>query len=142
MGVQLHSPFSKGMKQKTRDNLIYLGVAGVIVAAFTLYGIYAVKTTGSVPDIPGPILWGILSTPGIVALILERFWEHRRRRALWVISIVAASINVSAIFTAYFLRWNPPVIVWSTMTGLWVVVVFVVAEKFVARDRSGRKGSL
>jgi peptidoglycan/LPS O-acetylase OafA/YrhL len=136
-GVRLHSPFSKGMKQKTRDNLIYLGVAIAIVAAFTGYGIYAVKTTGEAPDIPGPILWGILSTPGIVALILERFWRYRHRRSLWVICIVAAAINVSAMFIAYSLRWNPPVIVWSVMTVLWVIFVFVVTEKFVIRDPGG-----
>lgn len=129
------------MKQKTRDNLIYLGVAGAIVAAFTLYGIYTVKTTGNVPDIPGSILWGILSTPGILALILERFWKYRRRGSLWVILIVAASINVSAVIIAYSFRWNPPVIVWSTITGLWVVLVFVVAEKFLAWERSDRKSS-
>jgi hypothetical protein len=129
------------MKQKTRDNLIYLGVAGAIVAAFTLYGIYAVKTTGSVPNIPGQILWGILSTPVIVALILERFWEQRRRRSLWVIIIVSASINISAMFTAYSWQWNPPVLVWSTMTALWLVVVFTVTEKFIGRNRRGRKSS-
>jgi hypothetical protein len=129
------------MKQKTKDNLIYLGVAGTVVAAFTLYGIYAVKTTGTVPDIPGSILWGILSTPVIVALILERFWRHRRRRALWVILILAASIDVSAVFTAYSWQWNPPVIVWSTMTVLWVVVVFVVANKILAWERSDRRSS-
>jgi len=127
------------MKEKTRDNLIYLGVAGVIVAAFTLYGIYTVKTTGNVPNIPGPILWGILSTPCIVALILERFWKHRHRRALWAILIAAASINISAMVAAYRWQWNPPVIVWSTMTVLWVIVVFVAAEKFLSWQGSDRK---
>jgi hypothetical protein len=135
-GVRPHSPFSKGMKQKTRDNLIYLGVAIAIVAAFTGYGIYAMKTTGEVPNIPGPILWGILSTPGIVALILERFWQYRHRPWVWVISIVAASVNLSAMFVAYSLEWNPPVIVWSGMTVLWVTVVFIVAQKLAARSRS------
>jgi hypothetical protein len=129
-------PVFKDMKDKTRDNLIYLGVGGAIVAAFTLYGIYAVKSTGALPDIPGPILWGIFSTPGIVALILERFWKYRRRGLLWVISIIAALINISAMFAAYSWRWNPPVIVWSAITVLWVVVLFVVAEKFLASERS------
>lgn|SRR6185437_2308788 len=100
------------MKEKTRDNLIHLAVAGAVVAAFTLYGLYAVKRTA---DIPGAILWGILSTPVIVALILERFWKHRRRHALWVLLIAAASINVSAMVAAYSWQWNPPVILWSTM---------------------------
>jgi peptidoglycan/LPS O-acetylase OafA/YrhL len=127
------------MKAKTRDNLIYLGVAGAVVAAFTLYGIYAVKTTGTVPDIPGSILWGILSTPGIVALILERFWKQRRRRLLWVILISVASINVSAVFAVYSWHWNPPIVVWSTGTGLSVVLVFVVADKLLAWNRSDRK---
>lgn len=124
------------MKQKTKDNLIYLGVAGAIVAALILYIFYTDRTLGKIPDISGPILWGLLSTPVIIALILERFWEHRRRRTLWLVLMAAASINVSAMFVAYRLRWNPPVIVWSTMTGAWMVAVFIVAQKFVARDRS------
>jgi hypothetical protein len=121
------------MKQKTRDNLIYLGVAGAIVAAFTLYGIYAFNSTGNIPDIPGPILWGIFSTPGIVALTLERFWEHRGRRSLWVIVGVAALINVSAMFIAYSFRWNPPVIVWSVATVFFVIILFSITKKFVNR---------
>lgn len=129
------------MKQQTKDNVIYLGVAGAIAAALTFYVFYTDRTMGRIPKIPGPLLWGILSTPGILALIMERFWGHRRRRALWVILIVAASINVSAMFAAYFWQWNPPVIVWSTMTALWVVVVFVVAEKLLAWEPSDRKSS-
>ncbi len=129
------------MKQKTKDNLIYLGVGLTIVAGFTTYMFYDEGTTGRIREIPGPILWGILSTPGIVALIFERFWRYRRRRALWVISIVAGSVNVSAIFAAYSWRWNPPVLVWSTMTGLWVLVIFVVADKLLSWERGDRKGS-
>jgi hypothetical protein len=130
------------MKQKTKDNLIYLGVAGTIVAALTFYVFYTDRTMGRIPEIPEPLLWGILSTPGIAALILERFWEHRRRPMLWVILIVTASINVSAMFAAYWRRWNPPVVVWSTMTVLWVIVVFVVAGRLLARGRSGRRNLL
>lgn len=135
--VQLPCPFFETMKQKTKDNLIYLGVAGVIVAALTFYILYTDRRMGRIPNIPGPILWGILSTPGIVALIMERFWRYRHRRSLWLICIVAAAINVLAMFTAYFLQWNPPVIVWSVMTVLGVIVVFVVTEKFVIRDSGG-----
>ncbi len=127
------------MEQKTKDNLLYLGVAGAIAAALAFYVFYTERTMGRTPNIPGPLLWGILSTPGIVALILERFWKYRRRRALWVVLIAVASINVSVLFAAYSWQWNPPVIVWSTMTGLWVIVVFVVTDKFLAWDRSDRK---
>lgn len=122
------------MKQKTRDNLIYLGVAGVIVAVLTLYIFYTDKTMGRIPEIPGPILWGILSTPGIVALILERFWQYRRRWSLWLVSTIAAMINISAMVVAYSFHWNPPVIVWSVLTVLWVILVFIVAERFVVRN--------
>src|SRR5581483_7551583 len=106
------------MKPKTRDNLIYLAVGGTIAAAVTFYIFYTDRTMGRIPEIPGPLLWGILSTPGILALILERFWKHRRRRELWLILIVAAAINTSAMLVAYFRQWNPPLIVWSTMTTL------------------------
>jgi hypothetical protein len=125
------------MKQTTKDNLIYLAVGLTIAAAFIIYAFYTERATGRFQEIPGPILWGIFSTPGIVALIFERFWEHRHRPSLWVVSSAVAAINLSAVFVAYSLRWNPPVIVWSTMTGLWVIIVFIVAEKFVVRDHSG-----
>jgi hypothetical protein len=128
------------MKQKTKDNLIYLGVAGAIASAVALYIFYTDRTMGRIPNIPGSLLWGLLSTPTIIALILERFWRYRRRVALWVILIAVASINISAMFVAYFRQWNPPILVWSTTTGLWVVAVFVVAEKVLAWESSERKG--
>jgi len=121
------------MKQKTKDNLIYLGVAGTIVAALSCYIFYTDKTMGRIPKIPGPILWGVLSTPGIVALILERFWEHRRRLSLWVILGVVALINVSVMFIAYSSRWNPPVLVWSAATVLCLMAAFFVAGKILVR---------
>ena len=65
------------MEQKTRDNVIYLGVGLTIVAAFTTYMFYGESTTGRIREIPGPVLWGIISTPGIAALILERYWRFR-----------------------------------------------------------------
>ena len=119
------------MKQTTKDNFIYLGVGLTIAAGFIFYAFYTERTTGRIQQIPGPILWGMLSTPLIVALIFERFWEHRRRRSLWVISIVAVLVNVSEMCIAYSFRWNPPVIVWSVVTVLWVTVVFIVAKKLV-----------
>jgi len=125
------------MKQTTRDNLIYLTVGLTVAGGFIFYAFYTERTTGKIPYIPKPILWGIFSTPVIVALIFERFWEYRRQRSLWVVSIVAASLNVLAVFVAYSLRWNPPVIVWSTITGLWIIGVFIVAQKVVTRNRSG-----
>lgn len=125
------------MKQKTRDNLVYLSVAGTIVAALTFYIFYTDRRLGRIPEIPGPILWGIISTPGIVALLLERFWEHRHRRSLWVISIIAALMNISGMVVAYSFQWNPPAIVWSVITVLYMIVVFIVAEKFVVPKRSG-----
>jgi hypothetical protein len=130
------------MKQKTKDNIIYLAVAGTIAAALTFYVFYTDKTMGRTPEIPGPLLWGIFSTPAILALILDRFWEHRRRYALWVILIVTAAVNVSVVSIAYFRQWNPPLIVWSTMTTLWVVVIFIVAGKLLVRERGGRRNSL
>jgi hypothetical protein len=98
------------MKQKTKDNLIYLALAGAGVAALVLYIFYTDRTMGRIRQIPGALLWGILSTFGVTALILERFWKDRRRLVLWVILIAVASINVSAIFVAYSRQWNPPLV--------------------------------
>jgi hypothetical protein len=124
------------MRQTTKDNLIYVGVGLIVAAGLTIYIFYTERTTGRIQEIRGPILWGILSTPGIVALIFERFWQFRRRLLLWVISIIAAPINVLAMFVAYSFPWNPPAIVWSGMTVLWVIIVFIVAQKFLTRDRN------
>ena len=54
------------MKEKTRDNLIYLGVGLTIAAAGIFYAFYTERTTGKIQQIPGSILWGILSTPVII----------------------------------------------------------------------------
>ena len=120
------------MNHRTKDNLIYLGVAGIVVAALTFYIFYMDAKTSSIPALPWPVLWGVLSTLGITALILERFWKHRSRLALWIIVTVAAAVNISALFAAYSLQWTLPIIVWSTITVLWVIVVFIVAEKILA----------
>jgi Na+/melibiose symporter-like transporter len=128
-------PVFPKMKRSTRDNLIYLGVGGIVAAVFAGYVFYTDRTMGTIPDIPGPILWGILSTPAIVALVLEQFWEHRRRRSLWVVCAVAALINVAGMFVAYSFRWEPPVGVWSVITVTWVTFVLVGARKFVIPRR-------
>ena len=125
------------MKQKTKDNLIYLGVAGAIVAALAFYIFYTEKTTGRIPDFPGHVFWGILSTPLIVALLFEQFWAFRRRRSLWVISLTAAAVNGVAIYVVYVFGWDPPAIVWSAITVLWLTLALLVAGKFVVRNRSG-----
>lgn len=129
------------MEQKTKDNLIYLGVAGIIAGAFVFYVFYTDRTMGRTPQIPEPLLWGIFSTPGIVALILERFWKQRRRPMLWAILTVTGSINIAAMVAAYSRHWNPPVIFLSMITGLLMIVIFVVAEKFLSWDRSNRRSS-
>jgi hypothetical protein len=129
------------VKPKTKDNIIYLGVGGTIVAALAFYIFYNDRLKGSIPEIPPPLLWGILSTPVIIALILERFWRHRRRLTLWVILVAAASSNVLAMLAAYSRHWNLPIIFLSTMTALWAVVIFIVAEKLLSWEHSNRKGS-
>jgi peptidoglycan/LPS O-acetylase OafA/YrhL len=123
--------------QKTKDSLLYLSVGLAIAAAFITYMFYTEAATGRIQEIPGPVLWGILSTPAIVALILERFWEYRRRRSLWIVC-TGAAINIAAMSVAYRFQWNPPAIVWSIPTVLLVTVILVFAGKFVARDRTGR----
>jgi len=120
------------MRRTIKDNLIYLAVAGVIVAGLLFSILYTDKVLGRIPAIPGPILWGILSTPTIMALVLERYWRSRHRPILWVVSFAAAFINVCAMLAAYSLRWSPRPVVWSSITALWVMVVFIIAEKLLA----------
>jgi hypothetical protein len=122
------------VKPKTRDNLIYIGVALTIVAAFTTYTFYGEGTTGTIRDIPGPILWGIISTPGIVALVMEGFWRYRRRLALWIILAVIAAINISVVTIAYRRGWNPPALVWSMVTGASMVPIFVLTSKLLGTE--------
>lgn len=120
------------MKPRTRDSLIYLSVGLGIVAAVAIHMFYTERVTGTIQPIPMPILWGIVSTPGIVALILGQFWNQRRRPMLWAILTVVAAINVSVVAAAYCWRWNPPLIVWSLITGGLIVPVFVAADKLLA----------
>jgi peptidoglycan/LPS O-acetylase OafA/YrhL len=124
------------MKQTTRDNLIYLGVGLAVVAGLVTYMFYGEGTTGTIRDIPGPILWGILSTPGIVGLVLEGFWKYRRRPALWIILAVIAAINISVVTIAYFRGWSPPVLVWSMLTGACMVPIFVLTSKLLGAEGS------
>jgi len=121
---------------KQGDGLIRATQAFSILSAYIFY---TDRKMGRIPQIPGALLWGTLSTFGVTALILERFWKHRHRLVLWAILIAFASINVSAIFAAYSWQWNPPIVVWSTITGLSVVGVFVIADKLLASKHSDRK---
>lgn|SRR6185437_2869435 len=127
------------MKQTTRDSLIYLGVAGIVVALLAFYIFYTDRTIGRIPRIPGPILWGTFSTPVIVALVFERFWQYRHRYTLWIISFVSALVNVAVIVGAYLLRWQAPLIVWSTATVAYVIITFFITEKIINGDRAWRK---
>ena len=131
--VPLRSLSSSAMKQKTKDNLIYIGVALTIVAGLTAYGIYGMRTTGEIPDIPGPILWGLLSTPGIVAIIFNQYWKYRHSHSLWAVASIAALLNVAAVVVAYRLHWKPPVLVWSSITALCLILVFAIANKLVIK---------
>lgn len=136
VNARQHVPFFK-MKQTTKDNLIYLGVAGGIVAGLIVYIFFTDRTLGRIPEIPGPILWGILSTPAIVSLILERYWKHRRRRSLWIISGAAGLANIAAMLIAFVLGWSPPVLVWSAATFLFLMAAFFVADQILVGSRRG-----
>ena len=125
-----HFRFSN-MKQRTKDNLIYLGVAGTIAAALGFYVFYTDAKLGRIPDIPGPILWGILSTPGIVAIIFEQYWEYRRSHSLWAVAAITVLLNVTAVVVAYRIHWEPPVLVWSGLTVICLILVFAAANKLV-----------
>jgi drug/metabolite transporter (DMT)-like permease len=119
------------MKQRIKDNLIYVGVGLTIALGFAAYMLWSERITGRIPEISGPILWGILSTPGIVALLLDQFWEFRRRPLLWVILAVAATFNLAGICIAHAFRWNPPLIIWSFITVPWFTIVIIVARKLI-----------
>jgi|SRR5271157_442829 len=125
------------MKQRTRDNLIYLSVALAIVACVATYVFYTDRSMGRIPVPPGSVLWGILSTPAVVALVLEGFWKYRRRPALWVILAVIAAVNVSVVAIAYSRGWNPPVLVWSALTGFSMIPIFVITSKILGSERGG-----
>lgn len=90
---------------------------------------------GRIEPIPGPILWGLLSTPVIFALILERYWKYRRRRSLWIISGAAGLANIAAMLVAFSLGWSPPVLVWSAATVFYLMGAFFVAEKILVQNR-------
>lgn len=123
------------MKSTTRDNLIYLAIALVIAGGFIFHMFYEERMAGRIEPIPGPILWGLLSTPVIFALILERYWKYRRRRSLWIISGAAGLANIAAMLIAFSLGWSPPVLVWSAATVFYLMGAFFVAEKILVQNR-------
>jgi hypothetical protein len=116
--------------------LIYVGVGLTIALGFATYMLWSERITGRIPEIGGPILWGILSTPGIVAIPLDQFWEFRRRPLLWVILAVTATLNLVGISIAHALRWNPPVIMLSIITVPWFTIVTIVAGKLIDPKRN------
>ena len=67
-------PHFFGMKQKTRDNLIYVGIALAVVAAFTGHG----KNDRDGTEYIRPNSLGHSLHTTIIALILERFWDGNR----------------------------------------------------------------
>jgi hypothetical protein len=125
------------MNQRTKDNLIYLGVGVTIAAAFISYGFYTEKMTGRIHKIPGPILWMILSTPAIAAIILRSFWEYRRQRSMWVTLVLAIFINISVGWIVFSFQWSPPAIIWTGITGLWLSFLLIAAKKFLLQRGLG-----
>ncbi len=124
------------MKQSTKDNLIYLSVGLTVAGVLAFYVFYNARTLGTVPEIPGPVLWGLMSSPVIVAFIFERFWQHRRRRWLWAIGGAAGLLNGFSCLIAYMLRLSPPVWVWSAMTMAWVTIAFMAASKVLVKGHN------
>jgi hypothetical protein len=129
------------VEHKTKDNLIYLGAAGIIVAALASYIFYADRFWGRIPEIPPFLLWGLLSTPVIMGLILERFWQQRRRPLVWVVLFLAASLNIGALVIAQARHWKSPVVFLSMMTAIWVIVIFALLEKLLSPESSNGKRS-
>ena len=126
---------ARRMKPSTKDNLTYLTIALLIVAALVFYIFYTERTTGRIQEIAGPVLWGIISTSGIVALLFNQFWAFRRRPLLWAITAVVALLNGTSLILADSVRWNPRVVVWGAITLIWVYIGFFAGEKLFARSR-------
>ncbi|HEY1938168.1 MAG TPA: hypothetical protein VGJ33_09560 [Candidatus Angelobacter sp.] len=119
------------MKNTTKDNLIYLGVAGTIVFVLAFYIFYSADSLGRIPQIPRPIVWGIFSTPGIVAILFEEFWQHRRCYALWILAGCAALANIFFILISSYFQLQMPLLLLSTGTALCIAVTFIIAKKWV-----------
>ena len=111
--------------------MIYLSVALAIALAFAFYGFYTDRTFGRAREIPGPILWGIFSTPTIVGLLFERYWQSRKRVTLWIVSAFAAGINVAVMFAAYIHQWELSIGVLFLGTAAWIIIVFFAAGLFM-----------
>ena len=128
------------MKPGTRDSLIYLAVGLGAVMMLVAYIFGAERMFGRILEIPGPILWGIISTPIGLGLILERYWEQRRTFTVWAACVLVAAVNLSLMAAAYVYRLDFPALVWSTATVVWVTVVLLATERFLPRDgKAGRR---
>ena len=117
------------MKERTRDNLIYLGVALVVAGGFIGPIFYFDATRGTIPEIPRGLIWGILSTS--VALVLEQFWKKRRQRAVWMGCCAIAVGNVCFVSVIYRTWTNVPLVLLAFVSAVLLTFAITLLRRFV-----------
>lgn len=116
------------MNPKLRDNIVYLSVGAFLFAALATFVFYSAETKGKIPDIPGVILWAAISTPVLLALIFERFWEFRKRWSFWILATVTLCGNFGLILIGEKSPLQPPLLVWTLLSMIWIFIIFRVGQ--------------
>lgn len=121
------------MKERTRDNLIYLGVGLVVVAVAYGTMFYHGATRGTIPEIPDAVLWGTISTLMFFALFLEQFWQERRRRLVW--AGCGAVIIGNVCFVGVVFRFWPdiPIVLMAFVSGVLLTLFVTLLRWFIVR---------
>ena len=119
------------MKVRTRDNLIYLGVALLVAGGFVGPLLYFDATRGTILEIPRGLIWGILSTLGSVALVLEQFWKERGQRAVWIGCCAIAIGNVCFVSVVYRTWTNVPVVLLAFVSAVLLTFAITLLRRFV-----------
>lgn len=127
------------MKPKLRDNLVYLSVGGLLFATLATFILYSANTKGRIPSIPPAILWAALSSPVLVALVLEHFWRFRRDWRLWALVSMTLLGNLVLVLIAQGAHLQPSLAVWTLLAMAWLSTMLFLGHKFVSRDTGPNK---
>jgi drug/metabolite transporter (DMT)-like permease len=121
------------MKQRARENFIYLGVALLVVGVFCGPLLYLAVTRRTVPDVPMVLIWGTVSTLGILALLLDHFWKERRQPAVWVGCSVITIANICFVWIVYRNWRTVPLVLLAFVSALLLTLAVTLLRRVMLR---------
>jgi hypothetical protein len=127
------------MNDKTRDNLLYLGIALGVAAIGLAPLIYAIIRGGGIPEFPLKPAWLIGSTAILIAYLIQDL-KRRRLRMRRLLSPLLCIAFVHMVITAAILRAVGRVPFLLLGVGVFVEahVALLIIEKLVIRPNVPR----